>query len=163
MASATSSMPPSSMADSHSVLKTRRRSSSRTPARQRARSSARVSQVARMPLAWRKMPTPASMLSPIALRSVATRSPWSTCSRASSGAAAACACCNKARSATGAAVRANAAACSPATRPNTTISASEFDPSRLAPWMPTLAHSPAAYRPGSVVAQCRLVAMPPMV
>ena len=33
------------------------------------------------------------------------------------------------------------------------ISTSEFEPRRLAPWMPTLEHSPAAYRPASGVAQ----------
>ena len=47
---------------------------------------------------------------------------------------------------------ANCAASTPATLPNTMSSVSEFEPSRLAPWMPTLEHSPAEYRPGSGVA-----------
>ena len=37
----------------------------------------------------------------------------------------------------------------PATLPKTSSSVSELEPSRLAPWMPTLEHSPAEYRPGS--------------
>src|SRR6185312_19114 len=41
------------------------------------------------------------------------------------------------------------AASSPARRPNTTRSRSEFVPRRLAPWTLTHAHSPAAYSPGT--------------
>ena len=40
---------------------------------------------------------------------------------------------------------------SPPRRPNTTMSSSEFVPSRFAPCTETHAHSPAAYRPGTTV------------
>jgi len=36
-----------------------------------------------------------------------------------------------------------------AARPNTTISSSEFEPRRLAPWTETQAASPMAIRPGT--------------
>ena len=58
---------------------------------------------------------------------------------------------------------ANAAASTPATLPNTSSSVSEFEPSRFAPWMPTLEHSPAEYRPGSGDAVRPSATMPPIV
>ena len=45
----------------------------------------------------------------------------------------------------------NPAACLPPRRPNTTMSSSEFVPSRLAPCTLTQAHSPAAYSQGTGV------------
>mmetsp|Transcript_2366 Transcript_2366/g.9832 ORF Transcript_2366/g.9832 Transcript_2366/m.9832 type:complete len:267 (-) Transcript_2366:1272-2072(-) len=59
-------------------------------------------------------------------------------------------------------------AVSPATRPNTTQSSSEFPPRRLRPWMPP-ATSPAAYSPGTgmpaseTTCDSLLMARPPMV
>ena len=52
---------------------------------------------------------------------------------------------------------------SPATLPNTHSSASEFEPRRLAPWMPTLEHSPAANSPRSGAALPPSTTMPPIV
>ena len=40
---------------------------------------------------------------------------------------------------------------------------SELDPRRLAPFKPTLAHSPAAYRPGIGVAPVMSVSTPPIM
>jgi hypothetical protein len=50
-----------------------------------------------------------------------------------------------------------------ARRPKTSSSTSEFEPSRLAPLRLTQAHSPAANRPGRVVAAAVLVEMPPIM
>ena len=44
---------------------------------------------------------------------------------------------------------AKSAMCLPPLRPNTTMSSSEFVPSRFAPCTDTHAHSPAAYSPGT--------------
>ena len=60
-------------------------------------------------------------------------------------------------------VLARLAASSPATLPKTTNSVSEFEPRRLAPWIPTLAHSPMAKRPGSDVSQLPSTLTPPIV
>jgi hypothetical protein len=56
-----------------------------------------------------------------------------------------------------------AMALSAARRPNTSSSVSELEPSRLAPLMLTQAHSPAANSPGSRVAACTSVWMPPIM
>ena len=53
-------------------------------------------------------------------------------------------------------------AASPARRPYTSPSSSEFDASRLDPITPVRAHSPAAYRPGMLARPSRSVRMPPM-
>ena len=45
--------------------------------------------------------------------------------------------------------------------PNTMPSSSEFDASRLAPWTPLQAASPATHSPGSEVAPSRSATMPP--
>ena len=58
---------------------------------------------------------------------------------------------------------AKVAASMPATLPNTSSSVSELEPSRLAPWMPTLEHSPAEYKPGSGDAVLPSALMPPIV
>ena len=56
----------------------------------------------------------------------------------------------------------------PARRPNTLMSSSELVPSRLEPCTDTQAHSPAAYRPGTIGVLSRstwpftVVGMPPM-
>src|SRR5262249_29453782 len=49
----------------------------------------------------------------------------------------------------------------PARRPKTRHSSSEFEASRLAPWTPVHAHSPAAYSPGTDVRPSRAPTMPP--
>ena len=49
------------------------------------------------------------------------------------------------------------------TLPNTINSVSEFEPRRLAPWMPTLEHSPTEYKPGSDEAVLPSATIPPMV
>jgi hypothetical protein len=91
------------------------------------------------------MPQPSSMVCAISLRSVAMRSlppvfvfsPTTRCSTA-------CACLSRLAELPGATDLAKRAASTPATLPKTQSSDSEFDPRRLAPWMPTLEHSPAA-------------------
>ena len=55
------------------------------------------------------------------------------------------------------------AATLPARAPNTRISGSEFEPSRLAPLILTQAHSPAANKPRSGVAPSMSVEMPPIM
>jgi len=96
------------------------------------------------------MPQPSSMLLAISLRMVASRSVPSM--RVTMPAARACASSASfmIRSVLACGVLfANAAASTPATLPNTSSSVSEFEPRRLAPWMPTLEHSPAEYRPAT--------------
>ena len=55
------------------------------------------------------------------------------------------------------------AASTPANLPKTSSSVSEFEPRRLAPWMPTLEHSPAEYRPGNGEAVLPSAVIPPIV
>jgi hypothetical protein len=47
--------------------------------------------------------------------------------------------------------------------PKTSSSVREFEPSRLAPLMLTQAHSPAANRPGRIVAPSMFVLTPPIM
>src|SRR6266568_1943100 len=108
------------------------------------------------------MPQPRSMLTAISLRSTAMRSVPDRVTRLNARVRAASACfC----SAVGLLVEtdlANFAASLPATFPNTHSSESEFEPRRLAPWMPTLEHSPAEYRPGNGDAVLISARIPPI-
>ena len=110
------------------------------------------------------MPQPLSMLFAISVRSTAMRSlPSALLTMPSARACAASACFSIAPGLLIVVDLANFAASSPATLPNTIISVSEFEPSRLAPWMPTLEHSPTEYSPGSVDAVLPSAMIPPMV
>src|SRR5437667_11005848 len=109
------------------------------------------------------MPQPRSMLNAISLRNTAMRSVPEGVTGLKARARAASAAFLTTGGLLIATDLANFAASLPATFPNTHSSDSEFEPRRLAPWMPTLEHSPAEYRPGSGDAVLISARMPPML
>src|SRR5438093_9070408 len=106
------------------------------------------------------MPQPRSMLNAISLRNTAMRSVPERVTRLNARTRAASAPFLIAAGLLIATDLANFAASFPATFPNTHSSASELDPRRFAPCMPTLEHSPAEYRTGSGDAVFMLVEIP---